>query len=418
MYRKTLLDNGVRVVTEKVDSRVVSVGIWVEVGSRDEHDLNSGSAHFVEHMFFKGTARRSAQQLARELDVLGGMSNAFTANETTCFYATVLDDRVPRLVELLADIFLNSLFSPEEVEREREVILQEISMVEDTPDDQIHELFNRQLWGRHPLGNTVLGPREVVGALSAQHLIDYVKRFYRPERVLIVAAGNVEHDSFCAMWRQELAGFAAAKSAPPARTVPEPVAPQRLVYPKPLEQVHMVLGTYGLPIDAEARYVLFLLNILLGGNMSSRLFQEIREKRGLAYSVYSYLNSHRDCGVLAVYLGIDPSVTTEAMGLVQRELTRFAHKRVTAEELAEAKDYARAGVYLAAESMETQMTRIARNELYFHREVPMDEVVADIERVSAAQLQTLATALFSRPLAVAAIGPLEQGAIDWSVLNN
>ncbi len=418
MYCKTTLDNGVRIVTEKVDSRVVSVGIWVEVGSRDEHDLNSGSAHFVEHMFFKGTARLSAQQLARELDVLGGMSNAFTANETTCFYATVLDDRVGRLVELFADIFLNSLFAPDEVEREREVILQEISMVEDTPDDQIHELFNRQLWGRHPLGNTVLGPREVVGALSAQHLIDYVRRFYRPERVLIVAAGNVEHDSFCEMWRKELAGFSAAKSAPPPRTVPEPVAPQRLIYPKPLEQVHMVLGTYGLPIAAEERYTLFLLNILLGGNMSSRLFQEIREKRGLAYSVYSYLNSHRDCGVLAVYLGIDPSVTTEAMALVQRELQRFAHKRVAAEELAEAKDYARAGVYLAAESMETQMTRLARNELYFHREVPMDEVVAGIEQVTAAQLQTLATALFSRPLAVAAIGPLQQDAIDWSVLNN
>ncbi|MFZ5762040.1 MAG: M16 family metallopeptidase [Thermodesulfobacteriota bacterium] len=418
MYRKTTLDNGVRIVTEKVDSRVVSVGIWVEVGSRDEHDLNSGSAHFVEHMFFKGTARRSAQQLARELDVLGGMSNAFTANETTCFYATVLDDRVERLVELFADIFLNSLFNPEEVEREREVILQEISMVEDTPDDQIHELFNRQLWGRHPLGNTVLGPREVVGALSAQHLLDYVKRFYRPERVLIVAAGNVEHDAFCGLWRKELAGFAAAKSAPPARTLPEPVAPQRLVYPKPLEQVHMVLGTYGLSIAAEERYALFLLNILLGGNMSSRLFQEIREKRGLAYSVYSYLNSHRDCGVVAVYLGIDPGVATEAMGLVQRELTRFAHKPVPAEELAEAKDYARAGVYLSVESMETRMSQLARNELYFQREVPLGEVVAGIEAVTAAEIRTLAATLFSRPLSVAALGPLQQSSIDWSVLNH
>ncbi|MEW6595466.1 MAG: pitrilysin family protein [Thermodesulfobacteriota bacterium] len=418
MYRKSVLDNGVRIVTEKVDSRVVSVGIWVEVGSRDEHDLNSGSAHFVEHMFFKGTARRSAQQLARELDVLGGMSNAFTANETTCFYATVLDDRLPRLVELFADIFLNSLFAPEEVEREREVILQEISMVEDTPDDQIHELFNRQLWGRHPLGNTVLGPREVVGALSAQHLIDYVKRFYRPERVLIVAAGNMDHDSFCDMWRKELAGFASAKGAPPTRTVPEAVTAQRLVYPKPLEQVHMVLGTYGLSIAAGERYTLFLLNILLGGNMSSRLFQEIREKRGLAYSVYSYLNSHRDCGVLAVYLGIDPAVTNEAMGLVQHELMRFVQKRVAAEELAEAKDYARAGVYLAAENMESRMTQLARNELYFNREVPMDEVVAGIEQVTAVEIQTLAGALFSRPLSVAALGPLDRGAVDWSVLSN
>lgn len=418
MYNKTTLDNGVRIVTEKVDSRVVSVGIWVEVGSRDEHDLNSGSAHFVEHMFFKGTGRLSAQQLARELDVLGGMSNAYTANETTCFYATVLDDRLPRLVELLADIFLNSLFAPDEVEREREVILQEISMVEDTPDDQIHELFNRQLWGRHPLGNTVLGPREVVGALSAQHLTDYVKRFYRPERVLIVAAGNVDHEAFCALWQEQIATFAAAKSAPPPRTVPEPVAPQRVIYPKSLEQVHMVLGTYGLPIGAEERYTLFLLNILLGGNMSSRLFQEIREKRGLAYSVYSYLNSHRDCGVLAVYLGIDPAVTNEALGLVQRELQRFVRQAVAVEELAEAKDYARAGVYLAAESMETQMTRLARNELYFHRDVSMDEVVAGIDAVTVDQLQALATTIFSRPLSVAALGPLDQDAIDWSILNS
>ena len=417
MYRKTTLDNGVRVVTEQVDSRVVSVGIWVEVGSRDEHDLNSGSAHFVEHMFFKGTARRSAEQLARELDVLGGMANAFTASETTCFYATVLDDQLPQLVELLADVFLNSAFAADEVEREREVILQEISMVEDTPDDQIHELFNRQLWGRHPLGNTVLGPREVVGALSAQHLVGYVKRFYRPERVLIVASGNVEHDAFCALWQKDLGGFASSKAAPPQRSIPELLAPQRVVYPKALEQVHMVLGTYGLPVGAAERYELFLLNILLGGNMSSRLFQEIREKRGLAYSVYSYLNPHSDCGVLAVYLGVDPAATEEALGLVRREIERFARQPVGDKELAEAKQYAKAGVYLGAESMETRMTRLARNEIAFGRDVPMEEVVSGIAAVTPAQIRRLATALFARPLAAAALGPLDEDAIDWSVLN-
>lgn len=418
MYRKSTLDNGVRIVTEQVDSRVVSVGIWVEVGSRDEHDLNNGCAHFVEHMFFKGTGRRSAQQIARELDVLGGMSNAFTSNETTCFYATVLDDQLPRLADLFADIFLHSAFAADEVDREREVILQEINMVEDTPDDHIHELFNQQLWGRHPLGNTVLGPREVVGALSARHLVEYVRRFYRPERVLIAAAGNVRHEAFCALWEKAFADFPPARAGKaPQRTTPEPLAPQRLVHTKQLEQVHMVLGTYGRSIAAAERYTFFLLNILLGGNMSSRLFQEIREKRGLAYSVYSYLNSYVDCGMLGIYLGIDPAVVTEAMGLVNHEIQRLCVERVSDQDLAETKDYAKAGVYLAAESMETRMTHLARNELYFNRDVPMIEVVEGIAAVTADELRQLAADLFAAPLSASAIGPLNESAIDWSVLN-
>lgn len=409
MYQKTVLDNSVRIVTERIEkARTVSVGIWVDVGSRDEHDLNNGCAHFVEHMLFKGTKSRSAQQISRELDMLGGMSNAFTSNETTCFYATVLDDQVDRLADLFCDLFLNSVFDPKEVERERQVILQEISMVEDTPDDQVHELFASLLWKNHPLGHTVLGPREVVAAMDSHHLEEYVNQYYTQDKILIAAAGNIDHQNFCKIFGEKIAALNRQKRDVHPRLKPLEQKPLQKVFNKPLEQVHMLLGTYGLSSIAEERYALFILNVLLGGNMSSRLFQEIREKRGLAYSIYSYLASYTDSGYVGIYLGIDRESVNEALELINKQIYSLRHDALNSNELADAKDYAKAGFFLASENMEARMTRLARNELVFGRYISIDEVAEGIDQVAEDDIKRLADTLFGKqPLTCAAIGPLQ-----------
>jgi predicted Zn-dependent peptidase len=417
MYQRTVLDNGVRVVTERFPhTRTVAVGIWVEAGSRDEHDLNSGTAHFVEHMFFKGTPSRSAQEIAIELDALGGLANAFTTQELTCYYGSVLDSHLPRLVSLYADLLLNSQYSQSEVEREKQVILQEFSMVEDTPDDQIQDLFASLLWGRHPLGNTVLGSREVVLAMDSAKLIEYVRKFYPPERILIVAAGNLEHDRFCALWQEALSGLSSGLNSTPIRKKPVALAPIQRVYPRDLEQVHLVLGTYGLPCHAIERYALYLLNIILGGNMSSRLFQEIREKRGLAYSVSSDLAFYVDSGSLAVSLGVDRESVNEVITVIRQELRQLVLKPVPAAELANVKDYAKSGLYLAADNMESRMTRLARNELCFGRDISLEEAATAIDQVTSPELIELAARLFSgQELTMAALGPIEKDEVDWSL---
>ena len=415
-YQKTVLDNGIRIITEKIPSRTVSAGIWVDVGARDEQPHNNGSAHFVEHMLFKGTSSRTAQEIAQELDTLGGMSNAFTSGETTSYYATVLDDQMERLIGLMGDIFLNSLFAEEEVVREREVVLQEISMVEDTPDDRIHELFTGNLWGEHPLGYTVLGRREVVAAMDSAGLREYMRREYTPERIVIAAAGNVDHGRFCHLWQKQM-GDLAGPNTGTRRQPPSPLAPVRKLHKKNLEQAHLVLGTYGLPLVAPERYTLYLLHVLLGGNMSSRLFQEVREKEGLAYSIYSYLSSFTDSGYLGVYLGVDPAVVNKAMALVAREIKGLRQSRVSEELLARAKDYAKAGIFLSAENMESRMTRIARNELTFGRYVSFDEVAAGFDQVRQEDIADLAARLFSQPLFATVLGPLKAKDIDWRPLD-
>lgn len=413
---KTVYDNGLRVLTEKIPhARTVSAGVWVDVGARDEHDLNNGCSHFVEHMLFKGTPTRSAGRIARELDVLGGMANAFTSKDATCFYGTVLDKQLPRLIEIFADIFLHSLFAAEEIRRERQVIAQEIYMVEDTPEEQIHDLFEGLLWGHHPLGNTVLGSLEVVGHMDSQKLQDHVKRYYTPDRIVIAAAGNVDHDAFCEL----LTPFV---TLPPVqvpgreRHSPHPVSRVQRVFTKPLEQVHVTLGTYGLPVVSEERYKLMLLNILLGGNMSSRLFQEIREKRGLAYSVHSYLDSYIDGGYLSIYMGVHPTSLNEALGVVHDEVSRMRTEPVSAAELANALDFARAGLYLAAENLEARMTRLARNELYFNRHVSFKEVIAGLEQVVSADIAALADRFFLEGVTAVILGPVKETAVDFSAL--
>ncbi len=408
MYQKTVLDNSVRIVTETLPSRTVSVGVWINTGSRDEDEFNNGCAHFVEHMLFKGTKNRTAQQISRELDMLGGMSNAFTSTEHTCLYATVLDSHLEKAVELLTDLFLNSIFSPEEIESERQVILQEIAMVEDTPDDKVHEIFSSLIWPDHPLGYTVLGSSAVVAGITAEVLQEYVRKHYLPERIMIVAAGNVEHESFVDLWRDRFAAIQFSAS-PQQRSTPDIAPPSNKVVHKPLEQVHLVIGGRGLPIISEDRYELLLLNIILGGNMSSRLYQEIREKRGLAYSVYSYLVSYSDSGYTGIYLGVDPQSLVEAIELVKKELDQLVSTSVTEEELSRAVDYARVGMYLSSENMEARMTRLGRNELFFNRDIPIDEVAARLVAVNPDALSVVADDVFKGgSYRLSVVGPVDE----------
>jgi predicted Zn-dependent peptidase len=389
---------------------LVSVGIWVDVGSRDEDLSNNGSAHFAEHMFFKGTRLRSARQISQELDMLGGMSNAFTSTEHTCFYATVLDEHLDKAVELLADIFLNSVFAQEEIERERQVILQELAMVEDTPDDRVHELFTGLLWKGHSLANTVLGQRQVVEEIDEGRLREYVRRSYLPGRIVVAAAGNVDHDQFVESWRQkfasaDLAGGDVLRRQPPPL---EPVPSCRVIN-RPLEQVHLVMGTTGIAVNSPDRYKMLVLNIILGGNMSSRLFQEIREKRGLAYSVYSYLSANSDSGYAAIYLGVDPRSLGESVGLVHGELAKIKADDVTDDELSGAVQYAISGIYLAAENMEARMTSLAKNEYCFGRHLPVEELVAGLSELKSAEIGELARTIFTtEKLPMAVIGPVAE----------
>ncbi|MEW6219207.1 MAG: pitrilysin family protein [Thermodesulfobacteriota bacterium] len=414
MDTRTVLGNGVRIVSERLaHSHSAAVGLWVDVGSRDEHDLNNGCAHFVEHMLFKGTRRRSAAQIATELDNLGGVSDAFTTRENTCFYAKVLDTHLERLLDLLLDMFGHSLFTPEEVERERQVVLQEIALVEDTPDDSIHDLFNARFFPHHPLGNPVLGSREVVASLDAKKVLDYVARSYTPERILVTAVGNIDHQELVERVAPEL-GALPARPQPWRRQPPGPALPSRTVYDKDLEQAHIVLGTQGRAVTSEDRYRLLLLNVLLGGNMSSRLFQEIRERQGLAYAVYSFLSSYQDAGCLGIYLGVEPAAANRALALVRQECRRLVDQAASLLELGNAKEFSKGNLFLSADSVESRMLRLAQNELYFGRQVTLEEVAAGIDAVRPEEVRDLAAELMDWPaMTTVVLGPLAEADLDW-----
>lgn len=408
MYQKTVLHNGICLITERSLSRTVSFGLWINVGSRDEEQDCSGCAHFVEHMLFKGTDRRDAGAIARELDRLGGQANAFTTKEQTCLYGTVLDAQLPQLVALLSDLFLHSLYPDHEIERERLVILQEIGQAQDTPEDLIHDLFAGVLWQGHPLAQPVLGQPEAIATMTRPRLQKFTQRGYTPERLLIAAAGNVDHQALVdLLGEMGLFTSLAQSSASAVRRQPPPPLPANiLVQPKRLEQAHVLLGTYGLPANSESRYALALLNTILGGNMSSRLFQEVREKRGLAYSIYSFADGASDSGSVGIYAGIGQETVREVIDLIDTVLADIRTGGITMEELRGAQDFARAGIYLAEESMEARMMRLAKNELTLGRYVPIEEVETALTKVNLDELTALAADLFAKPLAGVVLGPV------------
>ncbi|WP_026840122.1 M16 family metallopeptidase [Citrifermentans bremense] len=389
MIKKTILNNGIRVITERIPyASSVSIGIWVANGSRHERRESNGVAHFIEHLLFKGTERRSSLDIAREIDSVGGVLNAFTSREYVCYYAKVLDKFLPKAVDLLTDIFLHSTFDPEEIEKERRVVLQEINMMEDTPDDLIHDLFHQHFWKGHPLGMSILGDAESVTGLSRDSIIAYKEQMYRSDDVIVTAAGNLTHDKLTALLEEYLhcvpSGNGRTESAPP-------VYERRIeLVEKDLEQIHVCLGLKGVQQSHPQRYDAFIMNAILGGSMSSRLFQEVREKSGLAYSVYSYIASHADAGSLVVYAGASPENQAELLEIMLREIGRFKREPVPAEQLDGAREQLKGNLLLSLESSDNRMSRLAKNEIYFGTPLPLSEIMEGFDRVTAESIQSLA----------------------------
>jgi predicted Zn-dependent peptidase len=382
------------------------MGVWVNVGARDEEAEEAGLSHFIEHMIFKGTKRRTALEIAKEFDAIGGLCNAFTSKENTCYYAKVMDTHVDTMVDLLSDIFLNSVFDPAEVERERQVILQEIRMLEDAPDDYVHVLLARNVWGDHPLGRSILGTRETVTSFDSDTIKACFNRAYQPERIVITAAGNLRHESFVELVAGAF-GIVGKDNYFPQR-VPPNMDWVAAAYPKDLEQVHICLGTAGVHSTDPRRHACVLLNVVLGGNMSSRLFQEVRERRGLAYAIYSFASSFCDTGLMGVYVGVAKANTEEVLRLIMTEMNRLKKEPVDGAELRNAKEHLKGGLYLATESTDTQMTRLAHNEIIFGRHIPLQEVVEDIEKVTAEDVMGLAQQTFQDgAVSVSLLGPVD-----------
>jgi predicted Zn-dependent peptidase len=399
MFAKTVLDNGIRVVSHEMPGhRSVSLGIWVENGSRHESEVENGISHFIEHLLFKGTERRSAAQIAEEMDAVGGVLNAFTSKEHTCYYAKVLDENLPLAIDLLTDIFLHSSFEAEEIERERSVILQEISQSEDTPDDYVHDLFNLDFFKNHPIGRPICGKEETVSAFRREDIVDFFKSRYQPRRVVVSAAGNIRHSGLIEEMAARLGGVAKGSDAGHGVVLngENPPDMAKGVYPhaKSLEQVHLCLGMAGIHQTHPKRYVAYVLNTLLGGGMSSRLFQEIREKRGKAYSVYSFSSSYKDIGYMGVYAGTSLEDTEEVVELIVKELKKISDGEVSAEELSRTQGQLVGSMILGLESTDSWMSHIARNEIYFGKTVTTEEICQRIRAVTSDDVIELAGALF------------------------
>jgi len=382
------------------------MGVWVNVGARDESLSKNGISHLIEHMIFKGTDRRSAFEIAREFDSIGGHTNAFTAMENTCYYAKVFDVHTETMVDILSDIFLNSLFDAEEIEKECPVILQEIGMVEDNPDEYVHLLSGNTFWGDNPLGRSILGTRENITQFTASDLKSFFDRYYQSGRIVISAAGNVDHERFVDIVGQPFSKTAAGNSLP-ERVKPEVCSSINIQY-RDIEQAHFCLSARGMSITDPERYTISLLSTILGGNMSSRLFQEIREKRGLAYSVYSFISSYMDTGMFGVYAGVAPHTAKETIELVLKEMRTLKHELITPTELKNAKEYIKGSLLLASESVDNQMLRLAQNEINFGYHITLNEVVEGIEAVSEDDINRLAENLFQQnQIALTMLGPID-----------
>ncbi|MBI4888683.1 MAG: insulinase family protein [Acidobacteria bacterium] len=391
---RDVLPSGLRLVTERMPHvRSVSIGVWLTRGSRHESAGQSGIAHFVEHMLFKGTATRSAEDIAQTIDSIGGQMDAFTAKEYASYYIKVLDEHLPLAVDVLADIVTRPAFDAADVEREKKVVLEEIKMVEDTPDDLVHELFTERFWRDHPLGRPILGTPATVEALNADLLRRYFAAAYASPNLIIAAVGNIEH----AQVRDLIARFfeeLPASGAPLAEQRPR-VVPDVLIRNKELEQSHVCLGASSYQQDHEDRYTSYVLNTILGGSMSSRLFQNIREKRGLAYAVFSGLSAYRDAGSMTIYAGCANHAVSELIELVIVELRRLRDETLPETELRRAKDHLKGSLMLNLESTSSRMSHLARQEIYFDRQFGLDETLIGVERVTVEDVRRVARDLFA-----------------------
>ncbi|MCU1326618.1 MAG: peptidase domain protein [Bryobacterales bacterium] len=408
----TTLPNGIKVITEAMPHvRSVSVGVWVGTGSRREAPEQGGISHFIEHMLFKGTANRSAEDIARSVDSLGGNLDAFTGKEMVCFNTKALDEHVPVAMDILSDLVLNPLFRPEDVEKEKGVVLEEIKMDADSPDYLVHEMFSANFWKEHALGRPILGIPATVKGLSSDGIREYYEGVYTPDNLLITAAGNLQHEKMVELASERFRDLRTRPLPAPAE-LPKTQARISLKSKKELEQVHMCLGVPCYPIAHEDRFNCYVLNTVLGGGMSSRLFQNIREKQGLAYSVFSELNPYTDTGCLAVYAGTSLETLRQVVDSVLREFTQLKDETVPAEELRRAKDHLKGSLMLGLESTSSRMSNLARQQMHFGRFFSLDELVESIEKVNAVDVQRIAREFFDAKLvAISVLGNLG----DWKI---
>ncbi|MCG7407442.1 insulinase family protein [Paenibacillus sp. ACRRX] len=404
--KKLQLRNGLRVVLEKIPTcRSVSFGIWVKTGSRNENETTNGISHFIEHMLFKGTERFDAQAIAESFDAIGGNVNAFTSKEYTCYYAKVLDEHLPIAVDVLSDMFFRSNFDPSELDKEKNVILEEIAMYDDTPDDTVHDLVTRAAYGSHPLAYPILGTEERLQPMKAEHLRQYMKQHYSVANTVVAVAGNFD-DSIIELLENHFGHY---HNDHEEQQYDAPAFHSDLLYhEKKTEQNHICLSLPGCSMTDPRLYAMIILNNVIGGGMSSRLFQEIREKRGLAYSVYSYHSSHADSGLFTVYAGTAPKQTTDVLNLTLEVLEGMTAKGLTSDELMKGKEQLKGSLILSLESTGSRMNRLGKNELMVGRHYTLDEIIARIEAVTMDDVDHIIKQMVSKPFAVSMVGANDQ----------
>ncbi|MBO8162508.1 MAG: insulinase family protein [Brevibacillus sp.] len=405
MIQRHICENGLRIVTEKIPSvRSVALGVWVGTGSKFESEANNGISHFLEHMFFKGTEKRSAKEIAESFDEIGGNVNAFTSKEYTCYYAHVLDQHAVMALDVLSDMYFHSVFDEEELEKEKNVVIEEIGMYEDTPDDLVHDLIARASFSDHPLGYSILGTEEVLRSLSRKDLLAYIDGFYTPHNTVVTVAGNFDDELIEAIKHH----FSHYRRHGKNREVASPTfTAKTITQSKATEQAHLCIAFPGLPVGHEQIYSLILLNNVLGGSMSSRLFQEIREERGLAYSVYSYHSAYRDTGMFTIYTGTAPEQVGQVFDITTQILGDLCEKGISEKELHKGKEQLKGSLMLSLESTNSRMSRLGKNELLLEKHLSLDEIIARIDGVSIDSIAEVANKLFRAPLALAMVSPLE-----------
>ncbi|MCL6573261.1 MAG: insulinase family protein [Bacillus sp. (in: Bacteria)] len=403
MINKYTCQNGVRIVLENIPTvRSVAIGVWIGTGSRDENSQNNGISHFLEHMFFKGTASRTAKEIAESFDSIGGQVNAFTSKEYTCYYAKVLDTHSQFALDVLADMFFNSTFVEEELTKEKKVVLEEIKMYEDTPDDIVHDLLSRAVFGDHPLGYPILGTDETVNTFTSEKLKEYINDRYTPENVVISIAGNIS-ETFIQEVEKYFGTYQGNKKI---TTENIPVFhSNRISRKKEIEQAHLCIGFEGLKVGHEDVYSLITLNNILGGSMSSRLFQEVREQRGLAYSVFSYHSSFQDSGIVTLYGGTGAKQLDILFETIQETLAKLKQDGITDKELTNSKEQLKGSLMLSLESTNSRMSRNGKNELLLKRHRSLDQIIEQIDLVSKSSVSDMTGKVFTDKYSVSLISP-------------
>ncbi|MFG1873790.1 M16 family metallopeptidase [Sphaerisporangium sp. NPDC049003] len=411
VVQRTVLPGGLRVVTETMPTvRSVAVGMWVGIGSRDEASEHTGATHFLEHLLFKGTPTRDALEISAAIEGIGGEINAFTAKEYTCYYARVLDEDLPLAIDVLADVVTSSLITAEDVESERGVILEEIAMHDDDPSDVVHEQFSAELYGDTPIGRPILGSVESINELTRDRIAEYYQSYYQPPHTVVSVCGNVTHErvvELVATAYQRAGALGGTGTPVPPRLTGEGASPRSgvRVVDRPTEQANLVLGTTAFSRTDDRRFALGVLNAALGGGMSSRLFQEIREKRGLAYSAYSFTAQYADTGQFGIYVGCLPAKVDEVLKICREEITRVVAESITEDEIGRGKGQMRGGLVLGLEDTGSRMSRIGKSELVYDTLMPVDEVLARIDAVTPEEVDSVAREILSQPMTLAVIGP-------------